>query len=294
MLAGRVIVEVEKAGKDTASSKISRILNKTVAYKPKSQSRGEDLADKTVLPALGVAAVAAGTLGSSGALAIINSDLGTGIRMAAPLGMLSSLTLCAQHGVLVKDGRALERMREVDTVLFDKTGTLTREKPEVGTILCTPGFDELQVLSYAAAAEQKFTHPIAKAIVERFAALKKPLPKINASKYQVGYGITVEIGGKPVRVGSRRFMEMEKIQIPPAIQKEMAKMHAEGHSFVNVAIGDKLAGTLELRSSHRPEAQEIIDGLRARGVKHMAIISGDHEKPNQGLGGTPGHGPLLR
>ena len=283
MLAGKVVVEVEMAGQETASSKISRILNETVAYKPKSQSRGEDLADKTVIPALGTATLAAATIGTSGALAIINSDLGTGIRMAAPLGMLSSLTLCAQSGILVKDGRALERMREVDTVLFDKTGTLTREKPEVGKVLCCGDYTEEQILAYAAAAEQKFSHPIAKAIVERFAALKRPMPKINASKYQVGYGITVEIEGKTVRVGSRRFMEMEKIPIPDSILEEMAQMHDSGHSFVNVAIGDAVAGTLELRSSHRPEVQEIIDGLRSRGVKHMAIISGDHERPTKAL-----------
>ncbi len=283
MLAGRIIVRVEKAGKDTASSKISSILNKTVAYKGKSQSKGEHLADKTVVPALGVATVAAGVLGGSGALAIINSDLGTGIRMAAPLGMLSSLTLCAQNGILVKDGRALERMREVDTVLFDKTGTLTREKPEVGKIICCGGHTEEKILAYAAAAEGKFTHPIAKAIVERFQALKLPLPKINDSKYQVGYGITVEIKGQKVRVGSRRFMEMEKIPIPKDVLHEMTLMHADGHSFVNVAIGDKLAGVLELRASQRAEAQEIIDGLRKRGIKQMAIISGDHDKPTRAL-----------
>ena len=283
LLAGRIVVEVERAGRETASSKISRILNKTIAYKSSSQSRGEHLADRAVIPALGIATLAGGVIGASAALAVVNSELGTGIRMAAPLGMLSSLTLCAQHGILVKDGRALEQMRMVDTVLFDKTGTLTREKPEVGRILCCGTHDEARVLSYAAAAEQKFTHPIAKAILERFHASKLPMPVINASKYQVGFGITVEIEGQLVRVGSRRFMEMENIKIPPAVQKDMEKMHAEGQSFVNVAIGGLLAGTLELHSSHRPEAEEIIAGLRARGVKHMAIISGDHERPTRAL-----------
>ena len=109
------------------------------------------------------------------------------------------------------------------------------------------------------------------------------MPEINASKYQIGFGITVEIEGQLVRVGSRRFMEMEHIAIPPAVRRDMEKMHADGQSFVNVAIGGQLAGTLELRSSHRPEAEEIIAGLRARGVRHMAIISGDHEKPTRAL-----------
>ena len=283
MLAGKIIVRVERAGKDTASSKISQILNKTVAHKLRAQSRGEELADKAVMPALGLSAIAGGTIGTSGALAVINSDLGTGIRMAAPLGMLTSITLCAQQGILVKDGRALELMRNVDTVLFDKTGTLTREKPEVGAILCCGEYPEEQILTFAAAAEQKFTHPIARAILDKFATLKKPMPRLDASKYNVGYGITVEIEGRTVRVGSRRFIELENLPIPSAIDSEMKELHAAGHSFVCVAIGSQLAGVIELRSSNRPEVEEIIAGLRARGVNHMAIISGDHEKPTKRL-----------
>jgi Cu2+-exporting ATPase len=142
---------------------------------------------------------------------------------------------------------------------------------------------EQQLISLAAAAEQKFTHPIAKAIIDRFLTYNRPMPKMDASKYKVGYGITVEIEGETVRVGSRRFMEMENIAIPAAMQKEFDHMHSEGHSFVNVAVGDKFAGVIELQTSHRPEAQEIIAGLRARGVSHMAIISGDHEAPTRRL-----------
>jgi len=283
LLAGKIIVRVERAGKDTASSKISQILNKTVAHKLRAQSRGEELADKAVMPALGLSAIAGGVVGTSGALAVINSDLGTGIRMAAPLGMLTSITLCAQQGILVKDGRALELMRSVDTVLFDKTGTLTREKPEVGNILCCGDYSADQILTFAAAAEQKFSHPIARAIIDKFATLKKPMPRLDASKYQVGYGITVEIEKHTVRVGSRRFIEMEKLAIPDSIEREMKDCHAAGHSFVCVAIGNRLAGVIELRSSHRPEVEEVISGLRARGVNHMAIISGDHEKPTRRL-----------
>ncbi|MBV8968628.1 MAG: heavy metal translocating P-type ATPase, partial [Verrucomicrobia bacterium] len=283
MLAGKAIVRVERAGKDTASSKISAVLKRTVAYKLKTQSRGEDFADLAVVPALGLSTLAAGIANPSAALAVINSECGTGIRMAAPLGMLTSLTLCAQHGILIKDGRALEAMRQVDTVLFDKTGTLTREKPEVGRILCCGAHTPEQVLSLAAAAEQRFTHPIARAILERFQQLNRPLPQVDLSKYHVGFGITVEIEGEMIRVGSRRFLAKERISIPAKLEPDLARMHAEGNSFVAVAVGDHLAGVLELRSSNRPEAEGIVAGLRAQGVKHLAIISGDHEAPTRRL-----------
>jgi len=101
MVAGKMFVAVEKSGSETATAQIAQILNDTAGYKLASQHRGEQLADKAVVPTLAVGALAWATIGSQGAVAALNSDLGTGIRMAAPLGMLSTLALCAQKGILV-------------------------------------------------------------------------------------------------------------------------------------------------------------------------------------------------
>ena len=283
MVAGKVFVEVESSGGETTSSKISKILNDSAGYKMNSQHKGERMADKCVLPTLAIAGTAMATIGPAGAVAVLNSDFGTGIRMAAPLAMLTSLTLCAHKGILVKDGRALELMNDVDTVLFDKTGTLTREVPEVGRVLACNGHDADTVLKYAASAENKFAHPIAKAILEKHKESGLPMPVADDSKYQVGYGITVQIDGHTVRVGSARFMKMEGIELPEDIQKTLELAHHEGHTLVMVGIDDKLGGALELHASQRPEAKEIIAGLRARGIKHIAIISGDHEGPTKKL-----------
>ena len=105
LVAGKIIVSVEKSGSETASAKISQILNDTAGYKLASQHKGEVLADRAVIPTLTIGAVGMATMGPFGAVAVLNSDFGTGIRMAAPLAMLSSLALCASKGILVKDGR---------------------------------------------------------------------------------------------------------------------------------------------------------------------------------------------
>lgn len=283
MVAGKVFVEVEKAGSETASAKISQILNDTAGYKLTSQHKGERLADKAVIPTLALGALGFATMGPAGAVAILNSDFGTGIRMAAPLAMLSSLALCAHKGILVKDGRALELMNEVDTVLFDKTGTLTRERPEVGRVIASDGFAPDQVLRYAAAAEKKFAHPIAKAILHEAQARRLELPPIDDSKYQVGYGITVHVEGHTVRVGSARFMEMEGIALTQAVRDALDVAHREGNTLVMVGIDDGLGGAIELQAAVRPEVRSIIDGLRKRGIKHIAIISGDHDAPTRKL-----------
>ncbi len=283
MVAGKIFVEVERSGNETASAKISQILNDSAGYKLTSQHKGERLADKAVIPTLALGSLGLATMGPAGAVAVLNSDFGTGIRMAAPLAMLSTLALCAHKGILVKDGRALELMNEIDTVLFDKTGTLTRERPEVGRIVASAGFEPDQILRYAAAAENKFAHPIAKAILHRFEELGVPLPMIDDSKYHVGYGITVHVEGRTIRVGSARFMDLEGVEISPEVKALLADAHDEGHTLVMVAVDDRLGGAIELQASVRPEVREIVKGLRDRGIKHIAIISGDHEAPTRKL-----------
>jgi heavy metal translocating P-type ATPase len=283
LIAGKLRVAVTSAGTETTSAKLTRILNDTAGYKLHSQSRGEELADRAVAPTLALGALGLATVGVDGAVAVINCDLGTGIRMAAPIAMLSSLTLSAEHGILVKDGRALELLRTVDTFLFDKTGTLTRERPEVARVLTYGVHSADQILQWAAAAENKFAHPIAKAILDKFRTLGLELPKIDESRYHVGYGITVGVDGHTIRVGSARFMTHEGIALPPELGRELDAAHEDGNSLVMVSVDDALGGAIELRAAERPEAADVIAGLRARGAKHIAIISGDNEQPTRKL-----------
>ncbi len=283
MVAGKIHVSVERSGEATATAKIAQILNDTAGYKLASQQRGERLADTAVVPTLAVGALAFGTMGPQGAAAVLNSDMGTGIRMAAPLAMLSTLALCSQRGVLVKDGRALDLLCEIDTVLFDKTGTLTRERPEVGRIIAANGHAVADILRYAAAAERRFHHPIALAILQKSGrgALGGFAHRLGAIQGRPRHHRRRR--GAPIRVGSRRFMELEGVALTPEVAVALDEAHREGRSMVMVAVDDVLGGALELRASIRPEVPEIIEGLRARGIKHIAVISGDHEAPTRKL-----------
>ena len=283
MVGGRMLVAVEKSGSDTASAKIGKILADTAGYKLSRQHAGERLADKAVIPMLAISTVGLATMGTGGAVAILNSDFGTGIRMAAPLAMLSSLALCASKGILVKDGRALELMNEIDTVLFDKTGTLTRERPEVGKIHACRPWHEDRVLEFAATAEQKFHHPIAMAILHEAQQRNIALSSVADTQFKVGYGIAVQVGDHLIRVGSKRYLEMEGIEIPPDIAFATDEAHTLGNTMVMVAVDNRLGGAIELQAAIRPEVHDIVAGLRKRGIKHLAIISGDHEGPTKRL-----------
>jgi heavy metal translocating P-type ATPase len=283
VIGGRLLVRVERAGKATTTAKISEILNDTAAFRLASQSKGEDLADKAVIPTLALAALGYSTIGLHGSTAIVNCDFGTGIRMAAPLALLTSLSVCAGRGILVKDGRALEQMSSVDTVLFDKTGTLTEDRPAVHRVHRFGTLGKGTILMFGAAAEQRLNHPIAAAIVDAYRSLGKPFPAIDQSSYAVGYGIAVTVDDRRVHVGSGRFMGLEAIALPKRAADAAERAHDEGHSIVFVAVDGVVEGAIELAPALRAGVREMIAKLRHLGVRQVAIVSGDHEKPTRKL-----------
>ena len=158
VLAGKIFVKVEDVGENTVEAKVRKIIVESANFKPKLQSMGEQIADKMVIPTLGLGALGFGIRGPSAALGILNADYGTGIRVAAPTAVLASLANAARNGIVVKKGSALETLPKIDTFLFDKTGTLTHETPEVSEIIGANGYDKEEILTYAATAEQRFSH----------------------------------------------------------------------------------------------------------------------------------------
>jgi heavy metal translocating P-type ATPase len=281
LLEGQIQIRVEKTGKETVAAKIGKILDKTADFKASMQSYGERIIDKGALPTLAISAVTLPFLGTMSALAIVNAGFGYHMRISAPLSMLNFLTIASKNGILIKDGRSLELLSQVDTVVFDKTGTLTEEQPHVGKIHCC-GLEENELLTYAAAAEYKQTHPIALAILAEAKQRRLNVAPVIQAKYEVGYGIKVSVESTMIRVGSVRFMEMEGIPIPPDMNILQKETHEQGHSLVFVALNEQLAGAIELYPTIRPEAKQIIAQLKQRGLS-MYIISGDHEQPTRKL-----------
>jgi len=288
ILSGKIWIKVEQTGLDTNLSKITHILTHTVEFKTYLQSRAEKWADNAAKPLLGIGAVFLPIVGIPPTMTILYSSPGSDIKVLASLQTLKHLTLAYQKGLLVKDGRALENLLKVDTVLFDKTGTLTSVEPEVGQIILCDDFQENDILTYAAAAERKLTHPIARAIVAKAEEFNLYLPDIDNASYQMSYGITVDINNKTIKVGSTRFMEMEGIIIPDKIKKAQAHCDTEGYSLVMLSVEHKIKGAIEIQPQVRSEASQVIQELRQRGIKHIAIVSGDRKQPTKKLAKTLG------
>lgn len=212
--------------------------------------------------------------------------------MSGPLGVLNFLNLAAERGILVKDGRALEQFSEIDTILFDKTGTLTLDQPQVAAVHPVQGWSADRVLALAAAAEARQTHPIAQAILTAADAKALDLPAVAPVHYALGLGLKVRlVSDRPdtqdehallIRVGSDRFMLAEGIVLPEEIVTLTQTCQQNGHSLVMIAVDDSFAGCIELQPTVRPEVPQVIQALRAQGLR-LYIVSGDQEAPTRHL-----------
>ncbi len=284
VLSGRVCMEVEKSGEETTAAKIGHILNNTVDFKSTVQLKSKHLADKTVAPTLIFSAVSLPIIGPMGALAVINSHFKDKLSVIVPISTLNYFRIASENAILIKDGRSLELLDQVDTIVFDKTGTLTEEQPTVGKIHICSHYKENDILKYAAAAECNQTHPVARAITEEAQKRKLSLPATDETEYKIGYGLTVKSDGYYIHVGSHRFMEMTDIDMPRDIGKIQEFCHIQGYSLVMIAADKQLIGAIELIPTVRPEMKKVIQKLRKRKkINTMYIISGDHEAPTQKL-----------
>ncbi|MDM8563033.1 HAD-IC family P-type ATPase, partial [Candidatus Marithioploca araucensis] len=172
ILTGRIYVLVEKTGQDTVAAKIGSILNNTQEYKNTLMNRGQEITEALLPLQVGISGVTLVLLGATSAITVLWASLGLTMVALGPITALNYLRLFSRRGILIKDGRVLETLHKVDTVIFDKTGTLTLEQPQVCKIHCLSEWDEDTVLLYAAAAEYRQPHPIAKAIFEKAADLE--------------------------------------------------------------------------------------------------------------------------
>ena len=284
VLAGRILIQVEKSGEETAIAEIAQILSRSFDHQSKIQLKGQEWADQSSVPFLLASGLAYFTLGPGGAIVALNSRPGNGIRFLGALSTLNHIKSASQHGLIIKDGRALENLKDIDAVIFDKTGTLTLEQPKIGRIFpYDADYKDSDILRYTAAVEGRLSHPIARAIVEKSRACGLTLPILDDSAYEVGYGLTAHIDRKLIHVGSVRFMEMVGVPLPKTAQCHLQQAQLQGNALVLIAIERQLIGGIEIEAMLRTETPLLLQKLRQRGVKHISIVSGDYEQPTKAL-----------
>ena len=282
VLAGRLQVRADQVGAATTIARITAMLEDAIDHKSAHQLKGEQWADQAALPLVVVAGAAAVLVSPMSSGVVLSSGVGNRIRLLGPLGTLSYLHLASHHGFLVKDGRALERLLAVDTVLFDKTGTLTKNEQRVRRVVPMGSATVDDVVRAAAIAESRQQHPIARTILKHAEDLGVEVPTVDDFNYQIGYGISVTHDGQRIQVGSARFLEREGVALDE-IQAVQREAEGQGHTLVLVAIDGVVRGAIELEAALREDLATMLKSLRKHGVKYAAIVSGDLEQPTRKL-----------
>ncbi len=276
---GDIRIRALKIGTQTRAARVVKLIAEAETLKAETQSQSEKLADRVVPYSFLLSALTYIVTGNpSRAASVLLIDYSCAIKLSTPLAILASLARAARHRVLIKGGKYLEKLSQVDAVILDKTGTLTEATPEVVEIFAFNGYSRDYILRQAACVEEHFPHPVANAVVDHAAQLQLPHSEEHAEvEYVLAHGIVSMVHGKRILVGSQHFIhEDEGVDVSMA-QPHIKAFAEKGHSVLYVAMGNELAGLIAIHDPLRPEAHSFIDRLRKRGIEKIIMLTGDNE-----------------
>ncbi|MEN9762345.1 MAG: hypothetical protein RI906_2171 [Pseudomonadota bacterium] len=282
--SGALVMRSEKVGAATMLSQIVQMVANAQRSKAPMQRMADVVAGKFVVV---VVLIAIATLfvwgffvpepswvfGLINAVAVLIIACPCALGLATPMSVMVATGRAATQGVLFRDAGAIEKMREVDTLIVDKTGTLTEGKPAFDTAIAAPGYTADEVLRLAASLDQGSEHPLALAIVS--AARAKGLELIKPFDFESGSGIGVRgmIDGKHLVLGNTALMQQEGVATD-ALKSDGERLRSEGASVMHLAVDRQLAGILAVTDPIKATTREAIQNLHASGLR-IVIATGD-------------------
>lgn len=270
---GSLRIRATQVGRDTTFGRVVRMVEEAEANKGSVQQFADRFSGY-YLPVVAVIAlltflISRDALATAAVLVVACS---CSLALATPLAMLASIGAGARQGLLIKGGKYLEALASADVLLIDKTGTLTLGRPEITDIIPLNGLKEGEVLSLAASAERYSEHPLAEAV--RAAAKARGLMVLQPDRFEAmpGLGVSVNINGDTVVIGNRRLL--------PAFSSIAlaGELESQGKTLLLVSKNDQPVGILGASDTLRADVPEAIDAVRALGVKHVELLTGDNER----------------
>ncbi|MDJ0730809.1 MAG: heavy metal translocating P-type ATPase [Crocosphaera sp.] len=274
--SGKIRIKCEKVGYKTRAAASIQLLEKAPVHDTRMANYAGNLAEQLMMPSLWLAGlILIITKDPQRVASILTLDFVTGIRVSIPTAFLGALNHTTRHGILVRSGRTLELLSEIDTIVFDKTGTLTEgniQVVEVETV--REGLDTITLVQLAASAEQRITHPVAEAIAH-YAQQKKIniLPRHHWD-YEVGLGIVATIAEKTVLVGSKKLLVSKGVAIAetPKMQEKCAL------SPIYVACDGEFQGIIYYTDPLRSQSANLIHHLQKKYNIEVNLLTGDNQK----------------
>ena len=275
---GSLRVKTLRVGADTTFGRVVKMVEEAEVHRADVQ-RFADKFSAYYLPIVtGIAAstflISRNPLSTAAVLVVACS---CSIALATPVAMLASIGRSAKRGLLIKGGKYLETLARVDVVLVDKTGTLTLGQPQITDVISLNGLSNDDILTLAASAEYYSEHPLAEAV--RVAARAQNLKLDEPQNFESipGMGVRAGINGSSVTIGNRRLISTTD-SLPVVKQLE-----EQGKTLLFLSCNNQLAGILAASDTLRAEVPTALAELRALGIKHVELLTGDNERTASAL-----------
>ncbi|MEW6688393.1 MAG: heavy metal translocating P-type ATPase, partial [Pseudomonadota bacterium] len=290
---GTLVIRAERVGADTLLAQIVHM----VAQAQRTRAPVQRLADlvaayfvQAVVAIAIVTAIAWGFFGPAPAMtyALVNAvavliiACPCAVGLATPISITVAMGQGALNGILFRNAEAVEKLREVDTLVVDKTGTLTLGRPQLVDFAVAPGFDESEALGLVASIERASEHPLAQAIVKGAEERNLPLQAVENFTSVTGQGAQGDVAGRRVAVGSRLFMESLG-GVPQALADKADALRSQGKTAMFAAIGGKVAAVIAVADPIKETTPEAVKALQAEGVT-VVMLSGDSRKTAEAVG----------
>ncbi len=277
---GECVFVAKAEGGSNRYDKIVAMIEESEKLKSSTENRALALADRLVPWCLGATGVTyLLTRNVTRAISCLMVDFSCALKLSMPLAVLSAMRECGSYHITVKGGKYLEALSKADTIVFDKTGTLTRATPQVVEVVPFSGCEEREVLQLAACLEEHFPHSMANAVVRAARERGISHEEMHSEvEYIVAHGIASRVGNERVVIGSYHFVfEDEKCTVPAAEQEKFDTLKPE-YSHLYMAASGQLVGVICIADPLRPEAAQVLNSLRALGIKNTVMMTGDSER----------------
>jgi Cu+-exporting ATPase len=290
---GGFVMRAEKVGADTLLSQIVHMVAAAQRSRAPIQRMADQVAGWFVPVVIGVAALtfAAWLLWGPSpafsyalvtAVAVLIIACPCALGLATPMSIMVGVGKGAQHGVLIRDAEALEKMEKVDTLVVDKTGTLTEGRPKVVHIEPAAGFSADEVLQKLASVERASEHPLAMAIVMDAQERRLPLSPVADFDSPVGKGVVGTIDRQRVISGSAKFLAEHGMDTA-GLGSTAEAQRQKAATVIFVGIGGRLAGFVAIADPIKATTPQALRALRAAGVR-VVMLTGDGKTTAEAVG----------
>jgi Cu+-exporting ATPase len=298
---GSFVFRAERVGSETLLSRIVHMVAEAQRTRAPIQKLADVIAAYFVQVVVAIAVVTAAVWWFLGpepriayallnAVAVLIIACPCAVGLATPISMTVAMGQGARAGILFRNAEAIERMRDIDTLVVDKTGTLTLGRPAL-TDFSVDGMPENEALTLAAGVEQLSEHPIATAIVEGAKQRGLAIPSAGAFDAVNGMGVRAEIGGKHVLVGSRKFLAQNGVDTRQWEDRAEA-WRGEAKTVVFLAVNGKAAGLAAVADPIKESTPEAIAALKKSGIR-IVMLTGDSQRTAEAVARHLGIGEAL-